>query len=157
MMRAGADGTAKGRLRRLERAAGSVSIAAGAVHGVAAPEHLEEWWGYGLFFLAAGAAQILFGLALLTRAIRPESWGPRWKEALRALYASGIVGNLLIILLYVITRTVGIPFFGPEAGEREPVGFIDVVSKALELVLIAMLIGLLVLESGAREGEASAP
>lgn len=33
-----------------------------------------------------------------------------------------------------------IPFFGPEAGEVEPVGIIDVISKGTALTLIAVLL-----------------
>lgn len=58
------------------------------------------------------------------------------------LYA-GIIGNGLIIALYLVTRTVGVPVFGPDAGEVEPFGVIDVISKIVELGLIVSLVMLL--------------
>ena len=49
---------AKGRERTLYAAA-TLSLLAGLIHLWVTPEHFEEWWGYGAFFLVAGAAQIL--------------------------------------------------------------------------------------------------
>lgn len=132
--------------RRLRHWAAGLSIAAALVHGAVTPEHLSEWWGYGLFFFVAAIAQGLYGLALLL-----EPW--RWDETggiredgdrySRSVYLLGAAGNAVIIGLYVVTRTVGIPFFGPEAGEVEPVTPISLVSKMIELAVIGCLIALL--------------
>jgi hypothetical protein len=119
--------------------AGGLSLAAGAVHGVVAPGHFAEWWGYGLFFVAATLAQMVLGLALLTDAVNPPDAGPSWVSLWRGMVWAGIVGNLLIIALYAVTRTVGIPLLGPEAGRVEPVGFLDVVSLVCEVAVIALL------------------
>ena len=50
-----------------------------------------------------------------------------------------IVGNLSSIALSVVTRTVGIPHFGPHAGEVADVGTIALVSRLVELLLIIVL------------------
>lgn len=113
----------------LYRAVG-LSAGAGLIHLMVAPQHFEEWIGYGLFFL--GAAGVQLGYALLL------AWKPNRKVLL-----AGIIGNGLIIGLYLITRTVGIPFFGPEAGEVEPIGTLDVISKIVEVALIFSLAMLL--------------
>ncbi len=139
-----------------ERAAGVLSLVAGGIHGGVTPEHFSEWWGYGLFFIFAGAAQILFGLAILTDAFNPKDTGPDWRRWMWWAYVAGIVGNVLIIALYVVTRTVGIPLLGPEAGEVEPVAPIDIVSKATEVALIVTLLVLLWRERGIASGGASA-
>jgi hypothetical protein len=131
------------RLTRAEKTAGMLSLLAGAIHGGVTPTHFDEWWGYGIFFIFAAAAQLLLGLAILTNAINPNDTGPRWRRWRRWMYWTGIVGNALIIILYVVTRTVGIPPLGPEAGEVEPVAAIDVVSKATEVALIVVLAVLL--------------
>lgn len=114
-----------------------LSALASSLHVAAAPEHYEEWVGYGLFFVLAAAAQGVYSVLLLYR-------GP----AQRLLWA-GIIGNASIIGLYAITRTVGIPFFGPEAGVIEPVGLLDAASKVTELGLIFCLWRLILLH-GAR-------
>ena len=129
-------------LRRVELQATGLSVFAGIIHAALSPTHLEEWWGYGLFFFFAAALQILFGIALGAGAIQPGTWKGDWVSAKRNFLLAGIVGNAAIILMYVVSRTVGIPFFGPEAGEVEPVGVIDVASKLIEVVLIVWLVRL---------------
>lgn len=118
-----------------------LSIAAGLVHGIVTPDHFAEWWGYGLFFLFASFAQVLYGaVPLFARLVEGEPLMTQWSQArLRAYCITGVAGNVAIILLYVVTRTVGIPFFGPAAGVVEEVRVLDVVSKLLEVGVIAGL------------------
>ena len=75
----------------------------------------------------AGSAQILYVPIVLL-----------WPT--RIVLLLGIGGNLAIVVLYLLTRTVGIPFFGPEAGEVEGFGFVDVCATASE-VGIAVALG----------------
>src|SRR3712207_9574382 len=56
----------------------------------------------------------------------------------------GVGGNLSIVVLYLLTRTVGIPFFGPHAGEVEGVGVADLSATAAELALVVALLAALV-------------
>lgn len=137
MLPAAADGGH--RARRLEQVAAWASLGAGAVHGALVRDHLEEWWGYGLFFLVAGLVQLLIGLALLTEAVNAQDTGPSWRTVRRGLYAIGLVVNVGLVALYVVTRTTGIPFFGPEAGEVEAVAPVDLVAKALEAMAAGAL------------------
>jgi hypothetical protein len=129
-------------VRRMELQAMGLSIIAGLIHAILSPTHLEEWWGYGLFFFFAAALQIMYGIALGGGVFRPENWKGDWLAATRNFLALGIVGNLAIIAMYLVSRTIGIPFFGPEAGTVEPFGVIDVVSKAIEVVLVVWLVRL---------------
>jgi hypothetical protein len=108
----------------VEIAAGCSMVAA-LIHAFAAPGHLEEWIGYGMLFIAAAVAQCVLALALLG--------APR-----RAVLIAGIAGNLALIGLWAMTRTSGIPI-GPEAGEIEPVGVLDAVSKMAELAVVVLL------------------
>jgi hypothetical protein len=128
--------------RRIEKAAGWVSLLAGAIHGLAGPAHFNEWWGYGLFFVFAATAQALLGLALLTDAINERDSGAGWLRAKARLYWAGILGNLAIMALYIVTRTRGVPL-GPERGTVEPIAALDAASKAAEVVLVALLAWLL--------------
>jgi hypothetical protein len=131
------------RSRDLERIAAWASLAAGAIHGVLARDHFEEWWGYGLFFALSGLVQLLVALALLTEAANPRDTGPRWLQVRRSLYLAGLLVNTGLILVYIVSRTIGVPFFGPEAGEVEAVAAIDLVAKVLELAAVAALVALL--------------
>ena len=109
------------------------SLIAALIHLWVMPEHYEEWWGYGTFFLVCAVAQVLYVPVLL-----------RWPD--RKVLLSGVVGNCAIVLLYVLTRTVGIPFFGPHAGEVEGVGFVDLCATSSE-VGIAAVLGILLLRN----------
>ena len=127
---------ATGRERTLYAAA-TLSLLAGLIHLWVTPEHFEEWWGYGAFFLVAAVAQILYVPIVLL-----------W--ATRIVLLTGIAGNLAIVVLYLLTRTVGIPFFGPEAGEVERFGFVDVCATTSELG-IAVALGAALLRNATPE------
>lgn len=105
----------------------ALSFGAAVIHAWVMPEHFREWWGYGTFFLVTAIAQGVYSIALLRL---PRRW----------FFTIGIAGNLAIIGLYVITRTHGIPLFGPHAGEVELVGVIDTLSTFIEIVLVLTLI-----------------
>lgn len=83
------------------------SLLAALIHLWAMPEHFGEWWGYGTFFLATALAQGFYGAALL-----------RWPRH-NLLLLLDIGGNLSIIVLYLVTRTVGVPVFRMRARWRE--------------------------------------
>jgi hypothetical protein len=114
-----------------------LSLMAGLIHLWVVPEHFEEWWGYGVFFLVAAAAQVVYVPLLL-----------RWPN--RTVLLLGIAGNSAIVLLYLLTRVVGIPLFGPEAGEVEGIGVIDVCATLSEAAIVVAL-GALLLMGIARE------
>ena len=118
----------------------ALSLLAGLIHLWVVPEHFEEWWGYGAFFLVAAVAQMAY-VSLLLR------W-PSWM-----VLVLGIAGNSAIILLYLLTRVVGIPLFGPEAGEVEGVGFVDVCATASEAAIV-IAIGALLLRGVLRQSAA---
>jgi hypothetical protein len=42
-----------------------LSLIAGLIHLWVMPEHLEECWGYGAFFLVAAVAQVVYAPLLL--------------------------------------------------------------------------------------------
>lgn len=129
--------------RRWEGLVGWSSLGAGAIHGGVSPAHFAEWWGYGVFFLMAASAQVVYGLALLLGAIDERRLGrERFLRLRRGLYVAGIVGNLAILAMYVLTRTTGVPL-GPERGVVEEVGPIDIASKILEAIVVAGLLVLL--------------
>jgi hypothetical protein len=101
----------------------ALSLVAGLIHLWVLPEHVEEWWGYGAFFLVAAVAQLGYVPLLL-----------RWPN--RTVLVLGIAGNSAIVLLYLLTRVVGTPFFGPAAGEVEGVGLADVCATASEAAIV---------------------
>ncbi|MGH9035188.1 MAG: hypothetical protein ACRD0O_05435 [Acidimicrobiia bacterium] len=125
--------------------AGALSVAAGVGHGLVAPEHLREWWGYGLFFALAAVGQVFFGALLLAAPWRYDETGglaPARTRPVRALCLVGIAANAAVIVLYTVTRTVGVPFLGPAAGEVEPLGAGGVVTTLFEAALVGVLVAL---------------
>lgn len=117
------------RARRMPVWAAGLAAGAGLVHALAGEGHFSEWWGYGLFFLAVSICQFLGGAALLF-----------W--SVRRLYWTGIVGTLVVLAIWTVSRTVGVPL-GPDGAGPEEIGVLDGVSVVLEVALIYALAHLL--------------
>lgn len=99
------------------------SIGAAVVHVAVIPEHFHESTLYGTFFVVAAVCQF-GGAAVLA-----------WSRV-RVLALLVAWGNAAIVLVWVVTRVVGIPL-GPEAGVVEPVRGLDLTASALELLVVA--------------------
>src|SRR6516225_10792347 len=100
----------------------SLSAAAAAIHFAVVFEHFKDYALYGVFFLVISWAQLIWPAVLLWRPSRLWLW-------------LGIVGNAIVIAVYVASRTIGLPF-GPDLHNAESVGALDVVSCVLEFGLI---------------------
>jgi hypothetical protein len=109
------------------RSAATLSLLAATIHLWVAPEHFEEWWGYGAFFLGLAAAQGFYALGLLLR--RPS----------QPYLLVGVAGNLAVVVLWLVTRTTGVPLFGPHAGEVEGVGRLDLACTLAEAGIVVVL------------------
>jgi hypothetical protein len=120
------------RQRGVLYAVAALSLMAGLIHLWVMPEHFEEWWGYGAFFLVAAVAQVVYVPLLL-----------RWPN--RSVLLLGIAGNSAIVLLYLLTRVVGIPLFGPEAWEVEGIGIIDMCATMSEVAIVVALGGMVLM------------
>jgi hypothetical protein len=99
-----------------------LSAGAAVIHFVVIPGHWDEYWAQGLFFIGAAIAQLLWALWVV---VAPS----------RLLYLVGAAGNAGIVVMWIVTRTAGIPA-GPSAGEREAVEFADTLATAFEVVLV---------------------
>jgi len=97
------------------------------VHLWAAGGHLEQWWGYATFYVAAAALQGSYALGL-----------ERWHRHDGFLVA-GIAANLSIVVLWLVSRTAGMPRPGPEAGHIHTVGWMDSAATLAELALVVAL------------------
>lgn len=124
--------------------ASGLSATAGIIHAYYMPEHFEMWVGYGVFFLAVTICQVLLALVLL--AVRPVSPVVLW---------AGIIGNLSIIAMWIVARTVGLPL-GPMTGEIEEIGVLDLASKIVEFGVILCMIALLRMKSVSSENNGMA-
>lgn len=102
---------------------------AGVLHASVIGEHLEEYWLFGAFFIASTFLQLAWAGAAL---LYPS----------RLLLVLGVMGNGGIALVWLLSRTTGLPV-GPEPWTREQVGWTDVVATALEVVAILVVWALL--------------
>lgn len=118
---------------------GLVAVLSGVAAGIhlgVAPEHFGEWWGYGAFFVLAAAGEC--GLVALL-ALRPRAW----------VVQVGIWASLVTMLMYLVSRTAGIPF-GPSTGVVEPVDLLGLAATACEGAIVVVLCRLLVGRQRAR-------
>lgn len=105
----------------LIRCAALLTVGAALIHVGVSTDHFQQWWAAGLFFLVSAAAQL--------------GWaGWCWsRPSSRRVLLAGAGGSVALALVWVVSRTSGLPF-GPGAGVAEPVGVADSVCVALEVL-----------------------
>ena len=107
----------------------TLSMAAAAIHFAVMGEHFAEYLAFGVFFSVVAWAQAIWAVGVI---LQPS----------RSLLVVGLVGNALVVLVWLASRTIGLPI-GPEAGAAEPAAFVDVLSTILEIAIVAGAAGLL--------------
>jgi hypothetical protein len=104
------------------RFASAACVVAAGIHVAVAPEHFRESALYGAFFVTAAACQLAGAATLLLVRSR--------------LFTSFVaVGNAVIVLLWLVTRVVGIPV-GPQAGEVERFQLLDISASTAEAAVV---------------------
>jgi hypothetical protein len=98
--------------------------AAGFIHVRAAIEHLPVSAAEAVFFELLAAAQLLLGVML-------------YRRPSRTLLVTAALGSVAVVVLWVVSRTVGLPV-GPQPWVPERVGALDVLASADELVLAVL-------------------
>lgn len=101
----------------------ALSMSTAAIHFAVMGEHFAEYVAFGVFFSIVAWSQALWAVGVIALQSR-------------RLLLVGLVGNALVILVWLISRTTGLPI-GPEAGAPEPAAFIDVLSTILEVAIVA--------------------
>lgn len=117
-------------------AAAVVTALSAGIHLDVIGEHFEESTLYGTFFLVLAAAQIGWTVWLL---VRPDV----------VVLSAGAAASLGVAMLWLATRTVGIPV-GVAAGEKEAFGWLDVVASAAELAVGLFALAVVLSARGAR-------
>jgi hypothetical protein len=97
-----------------------VSAVSAWVHAAAIRPHLEEYRPFGVFFIIITALQVAWTFGIL---LRPG----------RRLFVLGAIGNAALALLWLVSRTKGLPI-GPEPWTPEAVGWADLLSTVCEVV-----------------------
>jgi hypothetical protein len=106
--------------------AAGLSLGAAAIHFGVIGDHFAEYPPYGVAFAALAWFQVGWAIAYLA-------------APARRVAAVGAAINAGAIVVWLLSRTVGLPI-GPEPGELEPVGPLDVLASAMELALIGLLL-----------------
>jgi hypothetical protein len=102
-----------------------LSWAAGLIHIAAAVAHLDEYALYAVFFEILAVAQFAWGVAV-------------YRAPSRTLLGAGAVVSVLVVVLWIISRTAGLPV-GPEPWHAEAVGPLDALASADELILALLV------------------
>ncbi len=100
-----------------------LSVLTAAIHASVIREHLHEYAPFGEFFAALTITQLAAAAVLIT-------------SPSRRLLATIAAGNLAVALLWVASRTSGLPI-GAEHWTAEPVQLKDAVCTAAECALAA--------------------
>jgi len=111
---------------------GLLSMATALIHFAVIDQHWAVYWLYGAFFILVGSAQLGWALAITAAAGRWLLW-------------SGVAGNALVVITWIVTRTAG-NLVGP-ATTPERAGFGDLVATVMQVLIVA---GCLVLLSRQR-------
>jgi hypothetical protein len=115
----------------------ALTMAAGIIHILLVKEHMEESYMWGIGFLVMGISQIIYGGVFI---IFADNLRRLLKRAMMfSLYSIGIIGNTLLVAIFVYVRLF-VPPFSPEA---IPVNEIEV-NGILTVVMEIFIVGLLV-------------
>lgn len=95
--------------------------ATGLIHFVAAVQHVDEYLLYAFFFVVLATTQCVWGIAV-------------YRSPSRKLLAAGAVMSLLVVVMWIVSRTSGLPI-SPEPWSPEPVGALDAIATANEIAL----------------------
>jgi hypothetical protein len=123
--------------------AAALMFVSSCIHSAEIAPHFEQYWLYGVLFAITTVLQALWA-ALVYR-------GPLSRRVL----ILGAAGNVALIVVWAISRTVGLPV-GPLTSGPEAVGVLDVLSKLDELGA-AVLIGLALRRLAGRRGSLITP
>ena len=106
--------------------AATLSTGAAAIHFAVVPAHMAEFAPFGLAFVAVGWFQVTWAQLYL---LRPT----------RVIAATGGLVNSAIVVVWLLSRTVGLPV-GPGPWTPEPIGTLDAFASAFEVALVGVLL-----------------
>jgi hypothetical protein len=106
-----------------------LSLVVALIHLEAAVDHYAEYRLYSAAFVALAGFQALWARQLLRRPTR-------------ATLFVGAAGNAAVALLWLASRTVGVPI-APVPWQPEPAGTADLLATVSELAIVAATIGIL--------------
>ena len=103
----------------------AASLIAAAIHAYVTPDHFAEWWAMGAFFAVVACAQLASACFLA-------------KRATRSVVLAAILGNALVIAIWVASRATDLSF-GPHPEGHVDVGIPDIVATLQEVAIVVAL------------------
>lgn len=128
------------RAREGALALATLALAVAAMHLAGAAAHLRAHPGAGAWVLGVGVAQVAWAIAL----IRMPAAGAR-------LLRGGLAGAIVLVALWTVSRTSGLPF---GLAPVQPLGLVDTLAAA-DTALIGGLAALVLWRGGAALAAAS--
>jgi hypothetical protein len=115
-------------------AAAATTAIAGILHLMLVPNIIGRNPNSGIFFIISGIAQIFWGIPMLKR------WGRTW-------YYIGIVGTIILIIIWVITRMPE----NPITGRGGPISEMAIAVEIFQIAYVIITAIILVTESRRRK------
>ena len=103
-----------------------LAVLAALIHVQAALDHFDEYVPYAVAFIVLAIGQAGWATAV-------------YRSAGRGRLLAGIAGCAVVVLVWLLSRTTGLPL-GPDPGVAEPVGLLDVVATLDELAVMALAV-----------------
>ena len=101
-------------------------LASSLIHAAMIAVHFEEYWLFGICFAIAAVLQALWTAQIYSDRLN------------RPLLVAGIVGNVALIAVWALSRTIGMPL-GPDAWTPEAVSAVDILSTLDELFAVILV------------------
>jgi hypothetical protein len=107
--------------------AAACTFIAGILHLTLVPNAIDRNVNNGIFFLVGGLAQIFWVVPMI------RQWGRGW-------YYVGLVGTLVFVVIWVITRLPGNPITGRAGGVGDTAMAVQVFQVAFIVLAVIILI-----------------
>jgi hypothetical protein len=126
----------------------ALTIAVGIIHILLIKEHMEESYIWGIGFLVMGILQLIYGgvfIMLIKTQARLKK--KRRRMVLVSFYSLGIIGNIVLVAIFIYARLF-VPPFSPEGVPVNELEINGILTVIIELLITGLLVYLLQEERG---------
>ena len=128
----------------------TLTIAVGIIHILLIEEHMEESYIWGIGFLVMGILQLIYGGVFIMLIKTQGRLKQRRRMVSVSFYSIGIIGNILLVAIFIYARLF-VPPFSPEGvpvNELEVNGILTII---IELLMAGLLVSLIEEERGEKK------
>ena len=128
----------------------ALTIAVGIIHIMLIKEHMEESYIWGIGFLVMGTLQLVYGGVFIMLVKTQGRLKRRRRIVLVSLYSIGIIGNILLVAIFIYARLF-VPPFSPEGAPVNELEVNGILTVIIELLIAGFLVYLLPEEKGEKK------